>query len=73
MKKVKDIEGLKKYFINSGHIFLYETSACMDLIFALAITDAVKVITVISLNMSRFLKRQYSSLFWLIGGYFLSR
>ena len=51
----------------------YETSACIDLIFALVTNYTVKATTVVELSLSRFFKRQYSSLFRAIGGYFTSR
>ena len=51
----------------------YETNACIDLIFALATNYTVKATTVVELSLSRFFKRQYSSLFRAIGGYFTSR
>ena len=51
----------------------YETSACIDLIFALATNYRVKATTVVELSLSRFFKRQYSSLYRAIGGYFTSR
>ena len=53
--------------------FPYETSACIDLIFALATNYTVKATTIVELSLSRFFKRQYSSLFRAIGGYFTSR
>ena len=51
----------------------YETSACIDLIFALATNYRVKATTVVELSLSKFFKRQYSSLYRSIGGYFTSR
>lgn len=53
--------------------FPYETSACIDLIFALATNYRVKATTVVELSLSKFFKRQYSSLYRAIGGYFASR
>ena len=51
----------------------YETSACIDLIFALATNYTFKATTVVELSLSKFFKRQYSSLYRAIGGYFTSR
>ena len=53
--------------------FPYETSACIDLIFALVTNYTVKATTVVELSLSRFFKKQYSSLFYAIGGYCTSR
>ena len=53
--------------------FPYETSACIDLIFALVTNFTVKATSVVELSLNRFFKRQYSSLFRVIGGYFTPR
>ena len=69
----KDIEGLKNISWKLDIFTPYGTSACIDLIFALATNYAVKAITVVKLRLSRFFKRQYNSLFHAIRGYFTSR
>ena len=51
----------------------YETCACIDLIFALVTNFTVKATSVAELSLNRFFKRQYSSLYRAIGGYFTSR
>ena len=73
MTRAKGIEGLIKYFIKIEYIFPYKTSTCIDLILPLATNYAVKSTTIIELTLSRFFKRQYSSLFRAIGGHFTSR
>ena len=45
----------------------------MDLIFALVTNYATKAKTAVELSLSKFFKRQYSSLFRAISGYFASR
>ena len=45
----------------------------MDLIFALVTNYATKAKTAVELSLSKFFKRQYSSLFRAISGYFTSR
>ena len=40
--RAKNIEGLKKYFVKIGYISSYETSACIDLIFALELMLQLK-------------------------------
>ena len=45
----------------------------MDFIVALVTKFTVKATTVVELSLNRFFKREYSSLFRAIGGYFTSR
>ena len=73
MIRAKDIERLKNILWKLDIFSPYETSAYIDLIFALATNYAVKATTVVELNLSRFFKRQYSRSFGAIGGYFTSR
>ena len=51
----------------------YEKSACIDLIFALVTNFTLKATTIVELSLNIFFKRQYSSLYRAIGGYFTSR
>ena len=53
--------------------FLYDTSVTIDLMFALATNYTVKTTTIIELSLSRFFKRQYSSLLLAIRRYCASR
>ena len=73
MIRAKNIEELKKFFIKMKNIFPYETSVCIDLIFALVTNFTVKATSVVELSLNRFFKRQYSTLFPAIGGYFTPR
>ena len=63
-----------KYFSWQWKIFSpYETSACIDLIFALVTNFTVKATSVVELSLNKFFKRRYSSLFTIIRGYFTPR
>ena len=72
MKK-ENIEELKTYLGEVGNLFSQRKKSCIDLIFALLTNHGTRAKTVVELSLSRFFKRQYSSISCAISGYFTSR